>query len=135
MKLTKPEKAAILIAAGLILFVAGFFTGRTTAVPELRLVSEAPAPTLQQSVPSVEPASPGVQEEIGSAEEIEFPLNLNAATKEQLEALPGIGEALAQRILDYRQSVGGFSDKEELKNVSGIGEKTYEEIKALVEVR
>ena len=51
-------------------------------------------------------------------------INLNSATAEELETLPGIGPVLAQRILDYRETVGRFSSVEELLEVSGIGEKT-----------
>ncbi len=61
-------------------------------------------------------------------------VNLNTATLEELDTLPGIGPVLAQRILDYRALAGGFTSVEELTEVSGIGEKTYEDLRNLVTV-
>lgn len=62
------------------------------------------------------------------------PVNLNSATPAQLESLPGVGPALAQRIVDYRQQNGGFKKIEELMNVRGIGEASFLKLKALVTV-
>ena len=62
------------------------------------------------------------------------PLNLNTATSAQLEALPGIGKATADRIVEYRQKNGGFKKAEELMNVRGIGEKNFLKLKTLVTV-
>jgi competence protein ComEA len=61
-------------------------------------------------------------------------LNLNTATKADLEKLPGVGPAMAQRILDYRQKNGAFKKAEELMNVQGIGEKSFLKLKPLVTV-
>ncbi len=61
-------------------------------------------------------------------------LDLNTATLEQLMELPGIGEVLAERVLEYRETHGGFSSVEELMNVSGIGEKRFAALKDLVTV-
>lgn len=62
------------------------------------------------------------------------PVNLNTATAEQLQALPGVGPVLAQRILDYRAQHGGFGSVGELRQVSGIGDAKFAELKDLVTV-
>jgi competence protein ComEA len=62
------------------------------------------------------------------------PVNLNTATLEQLDSLPGIGPVLAQRILDWRAAHGQFTAVDELSEVSGIGEATLEELRAAVTV-
>lgn len=61
-------------------------------------------------------------------------LDLNAATQDQLEQLPGVGEVLASRIIDFRTTHGGFTSVEQLREVSGIGSRRFEEIKPKVRV-
>lgn len=61
-------------------------------------------------------------------------ININYATRQELESLPGIGSILAQNIIDYRDKHGFFKSKEELKNVKGIGEKKYREIENLISI-
>ncbi len=64
-----------------------------------------------------------------------FPIDLNRASAKELEALPGIGEVIAQRIVEYRQRNGPFRSVDELMNVRGIGPKKMESIRPLVTVR
>lgn len=59
-------------------------------------------------------------------------INLNTATKEQLMVLNGIGEVKADAIIAYRQEKGIFNSVDELKNISGIGDKTFEKIKQFI---
>ncbi len=61
-------------------------------------------------------------------------VNLNTATVADLETLPGIGPALAQRIIDFRESNGGFRKVEDLLEVPGIGSKKFEELRDHVTV-
>lgn len=59
-------------------------------------------------------------------------VSLNRATVEDLDTLPGVGPALAARILEHRSAIGSFSDIRQLREVSGIGEKMFAKIKDLV---
>ena len=61
-------------------------------------------------------------------------MDLNSASAELLETLPGIGPVLAKAIVDYRESNGGFQSVEEITNVARIGPVTYEKIRDLVTV-
>jgi competence protein ComEA len=81
-----------------------------------------PAVPLPGSVPPPAgdiPASPGQ-------------VNLNTATVEQLDTLPGIGPVIAQRIVDYRTANGPFAAPQDIVNVKGIGQATYEKLQDLI---
>lgn len=59
-------------------------------------------------------------------------ININTATQDELDALPGIGKSIANKIIEYREYNGKFNSIDELKGVSGIGEKKFEKIKDLI---
>ena len=80
------------------------------------------APAVSAQAPAVPPAPAASKATI----------NLNTATLDQLETLPGIGRKTAERILEQRQKSGGFKKIEELMNVKGIGEKSFLKIKPMV---
>ena len=61
-------------------------------------------------------------------------MNLNTATADQLDTLPGIGPSLAQRIVAYREQHGGFRTVDELQKVPGIGPAKFSQLKDLVTV-
>jgi competence ComEA-like helix-hairpin-helix protein len=62
-------------------------------------------------------------------------IDLNKANKENLVNLSGIGEKLAERIIEYRKERGDFKDTEELKNIKGISDSKYERLKGLLFVQ
>ena len=62
-------------------------------------------------------------------------VNINRANQEELMTLPGIGEATAQKIIDYRKENGNFQTIEDIKNVSGIGDSKFNQIKSLIKVK
>jgi len=61
-------------------------------------------------------------------------ININTATQEELETLPGIGESTALKIINYRKENGKFKDIEAVKGVKGIGESKFENIKDLISI-
>jgi competence protein ComEA len=61
-------------------------------------------------------------------------VNINTASVEQLQALPGVGQKLAERIVEYRQKSGGFKATQDLLNVRGVGEKNFQKIQTYLSV-
>lgn len=61
-------------------------------------------------------------------------ININTADSDELQTLTGVGPVTAQKIIDYRQDNGRFSTIEDIKNVSGIGDKTFEKFKDDIKV-
>lgn len=109
----------IAITGAFLCMLLGVFVGRTTNKSYIKLEN---TPTIQQQpTASQEPASIGK-------------ININTATIEQLQLLPGIGESLAQRIIDYRNRNGNFTKADDIMNVSGIGEKKFDSIKEYITI-
>ncbi|MFG3661168.1 helix-hairpin-helix domain-containing protein [Streptomyces sp. NPDC047706] len=90
-----------------------------------QVVVGGPAP-----VAAVPPPAGGVP--AGGAGAPAVPVSLNTATVEQLDTLPGVGPVLAQHILDYRTRHGGFRSVDELREVNGIGERRFADLRDLV---
>ncbi|OLN23418.1 hypothetical protein BTO30_05510 [Domibacillus antri] len=90
----------------------------------------------EETPPVIASAAPGGSGRAMSGGEEQSPLiNINTADVSRLQELPGIGEAKAKAIIDYRETDGPFAASEDLKNVSGIGDKTFEKLEPLITVK
>ncbi len=145
------ERKMGVVAAVLVLMLActaaGYFLGRATVSPGVAatVVTERSAPAQEAALTAPgavqkQLEQPEQMEQIpeerppsGTAEE-EGPVHINTASLEELETLPGIGPKLAGRIVAYREENGPFTTVEELCEVSGIGEKVLEKIRARIVV-
>ncbi|MEE1787952.1 ComEA family DNA-binding protein [Streptomyces sp. SP17BM10] len=93
---------------------------------QIRVGEPAPPPGVDPGVAAG--AGPGPPAVVPSKQ----PVSLNRATLEQLDTLPGVGPTLAQRILAFRTSHGSFRTLDQLRQVSGIGARTYAELRPLL---
>lgn len=92
--------------------------------------------TFADPVPSARPGTTGATTGLTGAPHVSVGrlVDLNRANAGDLQALPGIGAVLAQRVIAFRQSVGGFRSIDELRGVKGIGAKKLDRLKPLVTV-
>lgn len=114
------QLALVGLCAVFLAFTAGLFCGRSQHSGGVSL--EIPAPL---TAPTSLPLRAPTESETTAAV---FPININTASCEQLQAIAGIGPVLAQRIVAFRQENGAFSRVEELLLVEGIGEKRLEKM-------
>lgn len=106
-------------------FICGFFIGRNVNHSNVEL-SRLPKPTIT-------PAPSGTQP-ISQPQQITGKININTATIDQLMLLPGIGQVLAQNIIDHRNTHGNFQKTADLLLVEGIGEQRLDSIIDLITV-
>lgn len=106
------------VAAAALTFMAGFWLGNRQESDFIAIEPPKESVSAVSSVPSLQ-------------EEDIFPISLNKATLKELQKLPGIGEAIAEKIVAYRLE-HGFTMKEELMHIDGIGEKKFAELENLV---
>lgn len=118
------QPAILAFFAGMLLFI--FLSGICSDEPQSDFKYIEPfTPTLTDSDPTNSGDS-GSSPENGSCVEIQYPLDLNKATYEQLCGIKGIGEVTARAIIDFRNEHGIITSLEQLTEISGIGENTVE---------
>jgi competence protein ComEA len=118
------------LAAGTRIADAVAAAGGATARADVTLVNLA-AP-LADGEQVLVPARGAAGTAVAGASTPTAPLDLNTASAEQLDALPGVGPATAQKIIDYRQAHGPFRSVDELEAVPGIGPSKLAQLKGLV---
>jgi competence protein ComEA len=118
------------LAAGMRIADAVAAAGGATGKADVTLVNLA-AP-LADGEQVLVPARGGAGAAAGGTPSPTAPLDLNTASADQLDALPGVGPATAQKIIDYRQAHGPFRSIDELEGVPGIGPSKLAQLKGLV---
>ena len=119
----------ILVAGAITAFVLSAYYSVRPVVINTVVVQTETVPVAAMQEPTAAPSESGRDEK---AVLVEKSVDLNRAGKDELDQLPGIGPAMAERIIQYREENGGFIDIEEIQEVSGIGDKTVEKIKEYI---
>lgn len=128
MKLNKYEKYLIALTVAIIIFCAGYFAGKghrnTIKVSTTSSKAFDTEITAYNSLPDT-----ATDTTVNDYDNNTDKININIATAEELKKLPGIGDVLAKRIIEYRNDYGDFSSVEEIMNVLGVGELKFDAIK------
>ena len=129
----KPVNILVILTCVFAAFLGGFHIGRRMNRSPVHIYQITPAAESQpEALEESQDEDEAVTEETEPG--VVFPLNINTATIPELDELPGIGPVLAQRIVDYRTTCGGYKAVEELLKVNGIGEAKLMEIIDLITV-
>ena len=120
---------ALLVVAGVLIYIA---LNQPKVYKESTSAKNA-AYTYKESAQSGKSGKSGNNGSSSSAKasdgiNVEYPLNLNTATLEELETIDGIGEARASAILEYRDYLGGYSSVSQIKDISGISDSLYSQV-------
>ena len=122
----------VLVTSVFAAFTAGFFMGRHLNRAPVRIYQTLPQTAdVPQNLPAAQTPDVSAADQT-PAETAPLMVNINTATVQELEALPGIGPVVAQRIVAYRDEHGAFRTVEELTKVKGIGESKLEELLDLI---
>ncbi len=116
MKMGTAQKVLLAVTALFVTFTLAFFIGRSSV--HAQVTTERAPEALVRELPEPEPAPEPTQR-----------LEINRATQAELEALPGIGPVLAERIVAWRSANGPFVSVEQIMDVEGIGEKKFAELR------
>jgi len=161
MRFRKLEIVVVGLTLAFVCFIGGYFTGMKSSVAVVSTYAryeepqqnnntgtnehspDAAMPTVvppeskaagAAGPPSVEAGEERPVDSVGIPRESDGRININTASRAELTDLPGIGNVLAGRIVDYRASNGQFSRIEDIRKVSGIGEKRFEAIRDRITV-
>jgi len=138
-QLGRAEKIVLAVMAVAVLFTLGFFAGRSSrsggaVTVQTQKSPEASASQTQDTGQTAESPSASETTADESPASSDALININTATAAELETLPGIGAVMAGRIIDFRETYGDFKLTDEITDVNGIGDATFENIKDLITV-
>ena len=126
MRTSVTLKTLIIISAAMIITVLSFSMGYFKAKMDFQKFSDTYTVSVEETAPPARAEDTFVEDEKPADNTL---IDINTATAAELETLPGIGPALAERIVAHREEYGNFQSRYNLMDVSGIGTGIYEKIK------
>ena len=133
MRNKKLELAILTVTIAFAAFTIGFFTGRSSVKGSFTVETQhtEKADTSTETENTQTDTTDIVRDETNSSAGL---ININTADVIELSELPGIGEVLAQRIIEYRNENGDFRTIDDIRNVNGIGDSIFDSISSMITV-